>query len=112
LPTELTLGSVVYTTARAMCILDTPANDNGLIVLAHQLIAAKLNVAKNGPPPASIATCIADADALIGSLVVPPIGTGLLDPTATSALTSCLASYNEGAAGPGACAPPDPGEDQ
>jgi hypothetical protein len=105
------LGSVVYTTGRAACILDAPANDNGLIALAHQLIAAKLNVARNGPPPASIATCIADADALIGTLVVPPVGTGFLDPSATSALTSCLASYNEGALGPGACTPPDPGVD-
>ena len=111
LPTELTLGSVVYPIARATCILDAPANDNGLIALAHQLIAAKLNVAKNGPPPASVATCIADADTLIGNLVVPPVGSDFLDPSATSALTACLASYNEGAVGPGACLPPDPGPD-
>jgi hypothetical protein len=110
--TTITLGTVEYTAGRATCILATPADGNGLIELAHQLIAAKLNVAKNGEPPASIAACISDADALIGTMVVPPLGTGFLDPSATSALTSCLASYNEGAVGPGACLPPDPGEDQ
>jgi hypothetical protein len=106
-----TLGTVEYPAFQAACVLRTPATGNGLIELAHQLIAAKLNVAKNGAPPASIAACIADADALIGSLVVPPIGTDFLDPSATSALTSCLASYNEGAVGPGSCGEPDPGPD-
>jgi len=109
--TTLTLGTTAYADGRLRCVLDTPADGNGLISLAHQLIAAKLNVAKNGEPPASIATCISDADLLIGDLVVPPVGSGFLDPTATSALTSCLTSYNEGAVGPGACLPPDPGED-
>jgi hypothetical protein len=110
--TDITLGSVTYTAGKAECILNTPADGNGLISLAHQLIAAKLNVEKNGAPPAAVTACIADADALIGSLIVPPLGGGFLDPTATSALTSCLQGYNEGAVGPGACAPPDPGEDQ
>jgi hypothetical protein len=109
---EVTVGTVPYAEGLASCVLETPANGNGLIALAHQLIAAKLNVARLGAAPSSIQNCISDADALIGGLIVPPIGTGFLDPSATSALTSCLASYNEGAVGPGACLPPDPGEDQ
>jgi len=107
-PSTLTLGTVTYTMGQVACFLGTPANGNGLLDLAHQLIAAKLNAQKNGSLPAATAACIADADALIGSL---QIGTGFLDPSATSTLASCLASYNDGAVGPGACAPPDPGPD-
>jgi hypothetical protein len=103
--TPLTLGGVSYTVGQLVCILSTPANDNGLIALAHQLIAAKLNAAKNGSLPASVAACVADADALIGGLLIPPVGTGFLDPSATPELTSCLANYNGGGVGPGVCVP-------
>ena len=109
--TSLTLGGVPYTDGQLVCILSTPASDNGLIALAHQLIAAKLNAAKNGSLPPSVATCVADADALIGGLLIPPVGGGFLDPSAVSALTTCLKNYNEGAVGPGSCSPIDPGLD-
>jgi hypothetical protein len=105
LVTPLTLGTVAYNDAQLVCILGTSANDNGLIALAHQLIAAKLNAAKNGSLPPSVAACVADADALIGGLVIPPVGTGFLDPSATPELTSCLANYNGGGVGPGVCTP-------
>jgi hypothetical protein len=98
--TSLTLGSINYTDLQLQAIFDTPAAGNGLIALAHQLIAAKLNVAK-GADGSSIAGAIAAADALIGSLIVPPIGGGFLANSATSSLTNTLASYNEGAIGPG-----------
>src|SRR5206468_2504671 len=77
--------------------------------LAHQLIAAKLNVAQ-GASPTAVASAIASADALIGALVVPPIGSGFLKPSATSALTDALDAYNSGTTGPGHCGdqPPPP----
>jgi hypothetical protein len=100
--TTLTLGTVSYTVAQLVSILNTPASGNGLIALAHQLIAAKLNIAK-GANGTAAAQCIADADALIGGLVIPPVGSGSLAASATSALTTCLASYNEGLTGPGHC---------
>jgi hypothetical protein len=99
---SLTLGTVVYTAAELQAILNTPVKDNGLISLAHQLIAAKLNVA-NGASSATIAASIAAADPLIGALVIPPVGGGSLDPSTTSALTGALAGYNEGVTGPGHC---------
>ena len=111
LTTPLTLGAVTYSPSQVGCIVAATANGNGLIDLAHQLVAAKLNAAKNGSLPPSIAACVADADALIGGLVIPLVGTGFLDPSATSTLTSCLASYNDGAVGPGSCLPTDPGPD-
>lgn len=98
----LTLGGVAYTQAQLLAIFDTPVAGNGLISLAHQLIAAKLNIA-NGAAGTAINSTIAAADALIGSLVVPPIGSGHLDPSATSALVTALTNYNEGITGPGHC---------
>lgn len=100
--TNLTLGTVNYTAAQLLLILNKPAGGNGLISLAHQLIAAKLNLA-NGADPTSIAATIADADALIGGLVVPPIGGGFLDPSVTDDIAHTLDQFNNGLLGPGHC---------
>lgn len=96
---SLTLGSVNYTAAQLCAIFNQPAQGNGLISLAHQLIAAKLNVAQGAVAPAAVAQAIADADALIGSLVVPPGGSGYLAPSATSGLTNTLDQFNNGEIG-------------
>jgi hypothetical protein len=61
----ITLGTVSYTQAQLLPILDQPAKGNGLVTLAHQLVAAKLNVA-HGADPADAAQAISDADAMIG----------------------------------------------
>lgn len=99
---SLTLGTVSYDVEELVSVLNTPAAGNGLIALAHQLIAAKLNVA-NGADGSAVATAMADADTLIGGLVIPPVGSGYLAPSDTSALIAALSSYNEGATGPGHC---------
>jgi hypothetical protein len=98
----LVLGTVPYTAFQLCSIFNTPAGGNGLISLAHQLIAAKLNIA-SGADGSSVAGAIASADAQIGSLVVPPVGAGFLSPGSTSALTGALTTYNEGTTGPGHC---------
>ena len=77
--TELQLGNVTYTQEQLLAILHQPVRGNGLLILAHQLIAAKLNIAA-GADPSCIQDAIAEADALIGDLVVPPIGDGYLSP--------------------------------
>ena len=77
---SLTLGSGSYTQSELLQILNSPVAGNGLISLAHQLIAAKLNVA-SGANASAIASTIAAADALIGGLVVPPVGAGSLAPS-------------------------------
>jgi hypothetical protein len=99
---SLMLGTVTYTDVELCSIFNTPAAGNGLIALAHQLIAAKLNIA-NGADGTDAAASIAAADALIGGLVIPPVGAGSLAPAATSALITALTNYNEGATGPGHC---------
>jgi hypothetical protein len=100
--TSLTLGTVTYQAAELMAILDNPAQGNGLVILAHQLIAAKLNIA-NGADPSAVQQALTDADNMIGALVVPPIGNGYLPSGQTSNLTETLMEYNEGTIGPGHC---------
>lgn len=99
---ELKLGEKTYAKAELLKILKQPVRGNGLISLAHQLIAAKLNIA-NGANPSAIADTITAADKLINGLVVPPIGSGYLAPSATGSLTEKLDQYNNGYIGPGHC---------
>jgi hypothetical protein len=101
--TSLQLGTVTYTAAQLLSILHQPAHGNGLVILAHQLIAAKLNIA-NGADATAAAAAIAAADAQIGGLIVPPVGSGYLSPASVSATATTLDNYNNGIIGPGHCA--------
>jgi hypothetical protein len=102
-PCNISLGTVAYTPAQLMNIFMTPASGNGLIALAHQLIAAKLNVCQGAVAPPSVLAAIANADALIDGNVVPPVGADYLHPSLTSALTQELDEFNNGITGPGHC---------
>jgi len=101
---SLKLGSVEYSKAELLAIFGQPVAGNGLISLAHQLIAAKLNIA-NGANGSAISDEIAAADALIGALEVPPVGSGYLSPSSTSSLVDALDQFNNTAecAGPPVC---------
>jgi hypothetical protein len=98
--TELQLGNVTYTQDQLLAILREPVRGNGLLILAKQEIAAKLNIA-NGADGSCILQTLADADALIGDLVIPPIGDGYLRPRDVSPTAGILGDYNEG----NSCAP-------
>ena len=102
---SLDLGSVSYTQAELLLILNHSVGGNGLISHANQLIAAKLNVANGAAVPAGIAAAISAADAMIGGLVVPPIGSGFIQTSITDALNGTLDQYNNGlyAGGPIHC---------
>ena len=103
--TSLTLGTVTYSEAQLVTILSEPVRGNGLVSLAKQLIAAKLNQANGACVPTGVAAAITQADTLIGTRVIPPVGAGSLSPSATSALTTILDNYNNGLApgGPAHC---------
>ncbi|MFI5371732.1 MAG: hypothetical protein ACHQ52_09245 [Candidatus Eisenbacteria bacterium] len=92
---NLKLGTVSYSKQQLLAIFNTPAQGNGLLILAHQLIAAKLNIAQ-GADPSPVSAIIADADALIGSKVCPPIGGGFLQPSAVDNDAQALDDYNNG----------------
>jgi len=94
--TSLTLGSVTYNQTDLLSILNTPAGGNGLLILGHQLIATLLNVA-GGADPTPVASNIANANTLIGSLIMPPLpGSGFLAPSAVNADANALDNYNNG----------------
>ena len=58
------LGSQTYTKTELLNILNTPSGGDASLILADQLIAAKLNIA-NGSDPAPISSTITDADSLL-----------------------------------------------
>ena len=98
----MTLGTVNYTATQLCAIFNTPAGGNGLLILAHQLIAAKLNIL-SGADPSAVSATIASANAMIGGLVIPPVGAGYLNPANVSGLSTTLDNYNNGLIGPGHC---------
>ncbi len=97
------IGEVNYTNAQLRAILRQPAQGNGLVSLAHQLIATKLNGYLGATPPPEVSAAMEQANALIGPLVIPPIGTGWLSPGVTDALTLIFDEFNTGTIGPGHC---------
>jgi hypothetical protein len=99
--TQLQLGNVTYTQQQLLSILNTEIRIDGLVSLAHQEIAAKLNIA-NGAGSSCIQQTLAQVDALIGDLVIPPVGDGYLRPRDVAAYINTLTHYNEGAL----CIPP------
>ena len=92
---SLRLGSVVYTKAQLLNILDRSAQGNGLVSLVHELVAAKLNLLAGAQASPSLLLAVQQADALIGSLVVPPYGNGFLNPEHTNALTDDLEHFSD-----------------
>ena len=52
-----------------------------------------------------VALAIVNAQSLIGSLLIPPVGSGYLDPSTTSSIESTLDTFNNGNAvgGPSHC---------
>jgi hypothetical protein len=96
--TSLMLGTVTYTQSQLLQIFGQPARGNGLVILCHQLIAAKLNILQ-GADPTSVNATIAAADALIGGLICPSVGNGYLDPAAIDDLAQTLDAFNNGSLG-------------
>jgi hypothetical protein len=77
---QLQLGNRTYNRQELQSILQQAVHRNALVELAREEIAAKLNMA-NGADGSCIEQTLAAADALIGNLVIPPVGNGFLRPT-------------------------------
>lgn len=103
-PATLALGLNSYTATQLDSILDLPVGGNAIVNLAHQLIAAKLNIL-NGASSSPILATINNADNVIGAFIIPPIAGGIVIPPATpigitmTALAADLDKYNNGLAG-------------
>jgi hypothetical protein len=76
------LGSQTYTKTELLNILNNPGSGDASMILAVQLIAAKLNIAK-GSDPTPVSSTITDADSLLSGFsgklpyyVNPSSGTG------------------------------------
>jgi len=101
---NIKLGNVSYTNLQLNSVIqNNKVQGNGLLSLAHQLATAKLNIRYGASAPAGVLAAIASADALIGNLVVPPVGSGFLSPSLTDGLTAVLDNFNNGLTGPGHC---------
>jgi len=94
---QLQLGNRTYNRQELQSILRQPPRGNSLVQLARQEIAAKLNIA-TGSDGSCVAQTLAAADALIGNLVIPPVGNGYLP---VNSYVRKLSRYNNG----GLCAP-------
>lgn len=108
---SLTLGTSSYTANDAEKILKTPVRGDASLILAHELIAALLNLANGAPEPTSVTNAIADADA---ALAAGPIPEGIAPSSALGQQmvtdAEILDNYNNGlltpACGSGGTAPP------
>jgi len=100
---SVTLGTVSYNQTQLLAIFVQPVVGNGLVQLAHQLITVKLNLLLGAMPPPEVVAAMAEADALIGARVVPPIGSDGLKPAQTAKVSDTLSLFNIGNLGPGHC---------
>jgi uncharacterized repeat protein (TIGR01451 family) len=92
----LKIGSKTYTAAQLEANLETPpSGGNALLILSHQLIAAKLNIL-NGSNPIPIAATITAADAAIDGLNINVdfVAAGSALGMQMTALADTLDSYN------------------
>ncbi len=102
-PGTLSLGTISYTADELLAIFGTPDGGNAVIKLAHQLIAAKLNIL-NGASSTPIAATITLADSALNGLIIPPVGTAYVDPSSELgqtmvSLAGTLDLYNNGLLG-------------
>jgi hypothetical protein len=103
---SLSLGTVIYTQAELLAILNSSVKGDASLILAYQLIAAKLNIA-NGSNPCPIQSTIAAADALIAGRTIPitpKISPSKGDGPQMVSLAATLELYNSGVLTPG-CTP-------
>jgi hypothetical protein len=105
----ITIGNVIYPKTEAIQILEVPPQGDATYVLAHQLIAAKLNIL-NGADDTAVAAIIVEADAW---LISHPLGSNPIgaERREGAALNSILNDYNDGEVGPRRCEHDD-GEDE
>lgn len=97
------IGARTYDQAQLLCVFERSSNGNALVILAHQLIAAKLNILNGGKPPAG--TVLSDAMLAVGSLdlLTDVVLTNSSLGAVMVALAGNLDDYNNGRSGASHC---------
>jgi hypothetical protein len=98
---QIEIGGVVYLDAEAIAVLETPPQGDATYVLAHQLIAATVNVLA-GADEEAVEGTIQQANAW---LEAQPLGSDPSNPERGQGVefADALTDYNEGRTGPGPC---------
>ena len=84
-------------------VFRTPPAGNAFYNLAHQYMAAKLNVLNGAGTTTAVATAIASAEALFNSLASGSVTLTSAQTRTARTLASTLDQYNNGLIGPGHC---------
>ncbi len=103
--TSLPLGAVTYTQTELLGILRTPVRGDASLILADQLIPAKLSI-ENGSNPLPIVATITDADNLLAAFSGPlPYSIPPSSATGTKMVNDAnvLQAYNAGLLTPSNC---------
>lgn len=97
----ITIGGITYTMVDALIVLDTPPRGDATYILAHQLIAGKLNIFY-GAGSSALEETLAEAD---DWLVSHPLGSkpGNPEREVGISLADILEEFNTGEIGPGKC---------
>jgi hypothetical protein len=85
-PDFMSLGDISYTGNQILSILQKQPNGNGLIILAHQLITAKLNNVCNGDWGL--------ADSVFIGKTVPPVGSSTVTANTVAGMVANLHGIN------------------
>lgn len=95
----LDIGGQCYGKEELLALVNTPAVGNGLLITAHQYVAARLNVV-NGADGSCVAAALASFDAAVegicGANKIVPAGTCSAAGGTTSEQRAILTSYNSG----------------
>ena len=84
-------------------VWQTAPKGNAFYILAHQYMAAKLNILNGASSTADVDAAITGAEALFGSLAAGSVTLTPAQTTQAKAWATTLTSYNEGTTGPGHC---------
>lgn len=100
---SLELGDAMYPYVELECLMQHPIKDDASVMLAKELIAAKLNVA-SGADDSEIADVVDAADAWLASVGGRlPLGMSAKDAVEGLIYATLLESWNSGVTGPGHC---------
>jgi hypothetical protein len=103
-PVSLEENTLFFKSGRTwIAVFRTPPAGNAFFNLAHQYMAAKLNVLNGAATTTAVASAITDAETLFNSLANGSVTLTNTQTRTARSLASTLDQYNNGLIGPGHC---------